>query len=73
MPGTNGLGRRDFISAAATGLALARTGRATRAATPPPNGTESSISPQPMPGFDHDENTAEFWWKLCVGLSAETL
>ncbi|MDB5611379.1 MAG: pyruvate oxidase, partial [Bradyrhizobium sp.] len=69
MPGTSSLDRRDFISAAATGLALAGTNATVRAATPPAE-TESSISPQPMPGFDNDENTADILVETVIAWGA---
>lgn len=58
MSPAHDLDRRDFISAAATGLALAGATKSAMAAASPAE-TESAVSPQPMPGFDSDENTAD--------------
>jgi pyruvate dehydrogenase (quinone) len=52
------LHRRDFISAATTGLALASIG-ADSASALTPSETASAISPQPMPAFSSDETTAD--------------
>jgi hypothetical protein len=56
MPKPSGLHRRDFMSVAATGLALAGAGTA-RAGQP--TETNSSISPQPTPAFGSDQTTAD--------------
>jgi pyruvate dehydrogenase (quinone) len=69
MPGNHGLDRRDFISAAATGLGLAGTIAPSRAAAPPAE-SESSVSPQPMPGFDSDENTADILVETLIAWGA---
>lgn len=58
MSPAHDLDRRDFISAAAMGLALAGATKSAMAAASPAE-TESAVSPQPMPGFDSDENTAD--------------
>ena len=69
MPGPNSFDRRDFISVAATGLALAGAGTAVRAATPPAE-TQSSISPQPMPEFGNDLNTADILVETLIAWGA---
>ncbi len=69
MPGSKGLDRRDFISAAATGIALA--GTTVRAgAAPPPKESESAISAQPMPDFGNDENTADILVETLIAWGA---
>jgi pyruvate dehydrogenase (quinone) len=67
MPRASGLDRRDFISVAASGLALAST---PISAATLPSEMESSISPQPMPGFDHDENTADILVETLIAWGA---
>jgi pyruvate dehydrogenase (quinone)/pyruvate decarboxylase len=69
MSGTHGLDRRDFISVAATGLAVAGVG-ARAVAAAPPGETASSMSPQPMPGFDNDENTADILIETLIAWGA---
>jgi pyruvate dehydrogenase (quinone) len=69
MPGPNGFDRRDFISVAATGLALAGAGTAVRAAAPPAE-TQSAISPQPMPEFGNDLNTADILVETLIAWGA---
>jgi pyruvate dehydrogenase (quinone) len=69
MPGSNALDRRDFISAAATGIALASATVRARAAVAPAE-SESAISPQPMPGFDNDENTADILVETLIAWGA---
>jgi pyruvate dehydrogenase (quinone)/pyruvate decarboxylase len=69
MPGPNSFDRRDFISVAATGLALAGVGTMVRAATPPAE-TQSAISPQPMPEFGNDLNTADILIETLIAWGA---
>jgi len=69
MPILHGLDRRDFISVAATGLALAGASGSVRAAATPAE-TVSSMSPQPMPGFDKDENTADILVETLIAWGA---
>jgi pyruvate dehydrogenase (quinone) len=66
MPG-NSLDRRDFISAAATGIVLAGT---TARAAALPEESESAISPQPMPDFGNDENTADILVETLIAWGA---
>ncbi len=69
MSGNNGIDRRDFISAAAAGIALARTTAQARAATPLTE-SRSSISPQPMPAFEGDETTADILVETLIAWGA---
>jgi len=69
MPGSNRLDRRDFISTAATGIALASTTMRARAAGAPAE-SESAISPQPMPEFDNDQNTADILVETLIAWGA---
>jgi pyruvate dehydrogenase (quinone) len=70
MPGTIGPDRRDFISAAAAGLALAGTG-ATARAVAAPGETKSSILPQPAPEFDNNnQNTADILVETLIAWGA---
>jgi pyruvate dehydrogenase (quinone) len=60
MSERQGLYRRDFLSGAATGLAVA--GLATRPATATAverSETEAAVTPQPAPGFESDQTTAD--------------
>jgi pyruvate dehydrogenase (quinone) len=60
MSEQSGFGRRDFLSGAATGLALA--GLSTRpaaAATVERSETQAAITPQPAPAFESDQTTAD--------------
>lgn len=68
MPGSF-VDRRAFISVAAGGLALAGTGGSASAAIVPSE-TESSISAQPMPGFDNDENTSDILVETLIAWGA---
>lgn len=52
------LHRRDFLSTATTGLALASVGARPASASTPAE-TVSAISAQPMPAFSDDETTAD--------------
>jgi len=69
MPGVIGLDRRNFISIAATGVALAGTSTRAVPATQPSE-TESSVSPQPMPDLDGDQNTADILVETLIGWGA---
>ena len=65
MAKSRGLDRRDFISVAAAGLAVAGTPARTSAATQPAE-TASSITPQPMPEFGDDQNTADILVEILI-------
>lgn len=69
MSSAHDLDRRDFISAAATGLALAGATKSAMAAASPAE-TESAVSPQPMPGFDSNENTADILVETLIAWGA---
>ncbi|WP_084305248.1 thiamine pyrophosphate-dependent enzyme [Bradyrhizobium sp. ARR65] len=58
MPQKSDIDRRDFISIATTGLALASVNARPSAAAEPSEVT-SAISPQPAPSFGGDETTAD--------------
>ena len=68
MPNPSGFDRRDFMSAAAAGLALA--GAATRSAVAEPTETRSSISAQPMPSFGSDQTTADILVETLIAWGA---
>jgi pyruvate dehydrogenase (quinone) len=67
MPKPSGLHRRDFMSVAATGLALAGAGSAQAGQ---PTETNSSISPQPMPTFEGDQTTADILVETLIAWGA---
>jgi pyruvate dehydrogenase (quinone)/pyruvate decarboxylase len=69
MSGTRGFDRRDFISAAATGLALVGTPASVKAAAPDSE-TQPAISQQPAPAFDNDENTADILVETLIAWGA---
>jgi pyruvate dehydrogenase (quinone)/pyruvate decarboxylase len=58
MSKSSGIDRREIISAAATGLALAGLTSGPAVAAEPAE-TNSSIMPQPMPSFENDQTTAD--------------
>ncbi len=68
MSTQSGLHRREFISAATTGLALA--GMARRPAAAQPAETTSSVSAQPMPSFENDQNTADILVETLIAWGA---
>jgi pyruvate dehydrogenase (quinone) len=69
MPGVIDLDRRNFISIAATGVALAGTSTRAMPATQPSE-TESSVSPQPMTDPDGDQNTADILVETLIAWGA---
>jgi len=69
MAKSRGLDRRNFISAAAAGLAVAGTPTRTSAATQPAE-TASAITPQPMPDFEDDQNTADILVEILIAWGA---
>jgi pyruvate dehydrogenase (quinone) len=59
MSNQSGLDRRDFLSGAATGLALAGLAGGEAAAATERGETDAEITPQPAPAFASDQTTAD--------------
>ncbi|WP_210250922.1 thiamine pyrophosphate-dependent enzyme [Bradyrhizobium cytisi] len=69
MPGIFDLDRRDVISGAATGLALAGTA-ASPAMDAPPTDTKPSVSSQPAPELGDEETTADILVETLIAWGA---